>query len=285
VFLGGCQASSEKNDAASKLKVGLVLDVGGRGDKAFNDMANAGLINAQKEYPAQIEVKCVEPKNSSERETLLRNLAADKYDLVMGLGQYFTEPLKKVAGEFPHTEFVLIDAFIPGLDETSNIYCVTFRSNEGAFMAGAAAALKSQSGVVGFVGGNEQLANNFLEGYKAGATYINKDIKVLADYVGTGLEGFRQPDKARTIALHQIDQGADVIFHAAGQSGYGVNEAAAARKKLAIGEDIDQTFTVPPEQQFYILTSVVKGIDQAVQQSIKLMVENKMTGGSAVVWA
>jgi len=278
----GCEQKVVKteNNQSAKIKVGLALDMVGRGDGGFNDAAYNGLVKAQKDFGNDIETTLVERSNGNELEKELRNLAENKSDLIIAIGYYFSEPLAKVAKDYPATKFVLIDADLPDLKADSNITCVTFKDNEGAFLAGAAAALKSETGKIGFVGGADiPVINNFATGYTAGARYINPGIVVLSNYVATGVEGFNNPATARKLALNQINDGADIIFHAAGNSGAGVFEAAAAQNKLAIGADVDQTFTVPEAQQAYVLTSIIKGIDAAVVDVIQRQLEKKLDGG------
>ncbi|OPZ73706.1 MAG: Membrane lipoprotein TmpC precursor [Firmicutes bacterium ADurb.Bin456] len=284
VVVSGCSgifdSSASRKQVTEPLKVGLVLDVGGRGDLSFNDAARKGLEKVKKEFGPYVQVQCLEPVEEADREKLLSSLAREKYDLVLGLGQFFTSATEKVALDFPLTRFVLIDAYIDGLKLNNNISCFTFRENEGAFLAGAAAAMKTRSGKIGFIGGTEMpVIERFEAGYAAGAKYIKPDIVVLSSYVGTGLEGFRKPEKGAELALRQMDGGADVIFHAAGGSGNGVNEIVTSRGRLVIGVDIDQTFTLAEGQQAYVLTSVIKGVDKAVYDSVDFHVKGELNGG------
>ncbi|GAV23778.1 BMP family lipoprotein [Carboxydothermus pertinax] len=283
-LLAGCAKKTEepaKKEETKKVRVGLVFDVGGRGDKSFNDAAYAGLERAQKEFGDKIEVKYLEPSAGGEnREQLLRLLAQDKYDLVFGVGFMFTDAIAKVAKDFPQTKFALIDGYVPDLKEDSNISCLLFKEHEGSFLVGAAAALKSKTGKIGFVGGMQiPLIEKFEAGYIAGAKYINPKIVVLSDYIGTTGDAFKDPVKGKELALKQIKNGADVIYHASGASGVGVIEAAASQKKLAIGVDSDQSLTAPEAQRPYILTSMLKRVDTAVFDTIKSMVENNFKGG------
>lgn len=282
LFFTGCEQKVGKteNSQPAKIKVGLVLDTVGRGDGGFNDAAYNGLVKAQKDLGNAIETTLVEPRDANELEKELRTLAQNKTDLIIAMGYYFSEPIAKVAPDYPGTRFVLIDSDLPNLKAESNITCVTFKDNEGAFLAGAAAALKSQTGKIGFVGGVDiPVIKNFATGYTAGARYINPKIVVLSSFVAKGLEGFNDPATARTLAFNQIGNGADIIFHAAGDSGTGVFEAVASQHKLAIGADVDQTYTVPEAQRVYVLTSIIKGIDGAIGDVIKRQLENSLGGG------
>ena len=282
----GCAKKTEPSPqqqatAPKKVKVGLVFDVGGRGDLSFNDSAYAGLERAAKEFGDKIEVKYLEPSAGGEnREQLLRLLAEDGYDLIFGVGFMFTDHIAKVAKEFPDAKFGLIDGYIEGLDENSNVVCLQFKEEEGSFLVGAAAGLKTQTNKVGFVGGMKiPLIEKFESGYMAGAKYVNPDVEIFSDYIGTTGEAFKDPVKGKELALKQFKSGADVVYHASGASGIGVIEAAAAEKKFAIGVDSDQSLTAKPEQRPYILTSMLKRVDVAVYSTIKDYVEGKFKGG------
>ena len=266
------------------LRVGLVFDIGGRGDLSFNDAAYAGLERAQKEFGDKIETKYLEPSAGGEnREQLLRLLAEDKYDLIFGVGFMFTEHVAKVAQEFPDTKFGLIDGFIDKLTDSSNISCLLFKENEGSFLVGAAAGLKTKTNKVGFVGGMKiPLIEKFEAGYIAGAKYVNPKVEVFSDYIGTTGEAFKDPVRGKELALSQIKKGADIVYHASGASGIGVIEACASQKKLVIGVDSDQSLTAKPEQRPYVLTSMLKRVDVAVYETIKAALEGKFKGGYRV---
>lgn len=278
---GTTQQQAEK---PKKVKVGLVFDVGGRGDLSFNDSAYAGLERAEKEFGDRIEVKYLEPSAGGEnREQLLRLLAEDGYDLIFGVGFMFTDHIRKVAQEFPDTKFGLIDGYIEDLNENSNVVCLQFKEEEGSFLVGSAAALKSKTGKIGFVGGMKiPLIEKFEAGYMAGAKYINPDIEIISDYIGTTGDAFKDPVKGKELALKQFKSGADIVYHASGASGIGVIEAAAAQKKFAIGVDSDQSLTAKEDQRPYILTSMLKRVDVAVYSTIKDFIEGNYKGGYKV---
>lgn len=261
-----------------KFRVGLVYDVGGKGDLSFNDMAYAGLKQAQKEFGAKVEVRDLEPTAGGEnREELLRLVAGEKFDLIFGVGFLFTDSVTRVAKEFRGVKFAIIDGFIP---DQPNVVSLTFKEHEGSFLVGAAAALKSKSGTVGFVGGMKiPLIEKFEVGFTAGAKYVKPSIKVVSDYAGTTGEAFRDPVKGKELALAQYDRGADIIYHASGGTGIGVFEAAVVKKRLAIGVDADQSLTVKPDQAPQILTSMLKRVDVAVFETIKTALNGKYKAG------
>jgi len=270
----GPQATAQ----AKKWRVGIVYDVGGRGDLSFNDMAYAGLARAQKEFGASIETRDLEPTAGGEnREELLRLLAGEKYDLIFGIGFLFTDSITRVAKDFPNVKFAIVDGFI---GDQPNVVSLLFKEQEGSFLVGAAAALKSRTGKIGFVGGMKiPLIEKFEAGYIAGAKYIKRTIEVFSEYAGTTGEAFRDPVKGKELALAEYDRGADIIYHASGGTGIGVFEAAVVKKRLAIGVDADQSLTVKPDQRAQILTSMMKRVDVAVYETIKATTTGQYKGG------
>ena len=281
-FISGCgKKEAPKAEGPKKVKVGLVFDVGGRGDKSFNDAAYTGLEKAMKDFGDKIEVKYLEPAAGGEnREQLVRLLAQEKYDVIIGVGFIFTDTITKVAQDFPQTKFGLIDGYVPDLKENNNISCLLFKDQEGSFLVGAAAALQSKSGKVGFVGGMQiPTIEKFEAGYMAGAKYVNPKIEVMSDYIGTTGDAFKDPVKGKELTLKQIKDGADVVYHASGASGIGVLEAAATQQKFAIGVDSDQSLTATDAQRPYVLTSMLKRVDTAVYDTIKNVIDSTFKGG------
>ena len=272
--------------ATEAKKVGLVYDIGGRGDKSFNDSAYAGLEAARQEQGDKVDAKDVEPNpDGSNRKELLDGLADEGYGLIFGVGFLFSEDIAKSATESPDIQFAVVDGFADQCTQPdSNLLCIGFQEEQGSFLVGAAAALKTESDTVGFVGGQEgDLIAKFQAGYEAGVKYIadqeGKDIEVLVDYAGNTPEAFRNPAKGKELALKQFGQGADVIYHASGGTGAGVIATAAQQKKYAIGVDSDQSLTASPEEQKWILTSMLKRVDNAVQQTIANFVNGSFKGG------
>jgi basic membrane protein A and related proteins len=282
----GGDAGTGGSTAEAK-KVGVVYDIGGRGDKSFNDSAYAGLQAAEKEQGDKIQAKDVEPNpDGSNRKELLDGLADEGYGLIFGIGFLFSTDIAKSATESPDTQFAVIDGFAESCTKPDqNLLCIGFKEEEGSFLVGAAAALKTKSNIVGFVGGQQGqgLIEKFQAGYEAGIKYIadqdGKIIKVLVDYAGNTPEAFRNPAKGKELALKQIGEGADVIYHASGGTGAGVIATAADKKVYAIGVDSDQSLTASPAEQKWILTSMLKRVDNAVQQTIGEYVNGTEKGG------
>jgi basic membrane protein A len=260
---------------AKATKVGLVFDVGGRGDKSFNDAAFRGLERAKKELG--IEFEYIEPSEAADRENALRQFASGPFDLVIGIGFIFTDDINRVATAFPKKPFAGVD-YAPNANKPMppNVVALKFREQEASFLGGVVAALTSKTKVIGFVGGMDvPLIHKFEAGYKAGALWADPKVKVLSAYAGVTPEAFKDPSKGKEIALSQIGQGADVIYHASGSTGLGVFEAARDKKILAIGVDSDQYHDAPG----FILTSVTKQVDEAVYRTIKAAKEGKPLKG------
>jgi basic membrane protein A len=274
---GGSSSSPAKSD----LKVGMAYDIGGRGDQSFNDAAAAGLDKAKAEFG--IETKEAEATNGepdSAKEERLRVLASAGYNPVIAVGFAYSGAVAKVAKELPDTHFAIID------DEAAvgdNIANLVFAEEQGSFLVGAAAALKSQTGNIGFVGGVDvPLIHKFQAGYEAGAKEVNPKIKVQVKYLTQppDFSGFGDPAKGKTAAAGMYDNGADVVYAAAGGSGGGVFEAAKAANAMAIGVDSDQYKTADPAVRDVIITSMLKKVDVAVYDFIKSAVDGSFTAGT-----
>ncbi len=263
---GGAGASSP----ASKLKVGLAYDVGGRGDQSFNDSAARGLDKAKTELG--LETKELEANNGetdAQKEERLRLLANGGYSPVLAVGFAYAGPLKKVAAEFPDTKFAIVD---DDSIKAPNVTPLVFAENQGSFLVGVIAAQASKSGNIGYIGGvNTPLLQKFEAGFAAGAKAVNPNIKVQVKYLTEppDFSGFGDPAKGKTVAQGMLDAGADVIYAAAGGSGGGVFEAVSAAKKLAIGVDSDQYLTAPAGVKSVIVTSMLKRVDVAVYNMVK----------------
>jgi basic membrane protein A and related proteins len=266
--------------AGDRIDVGVVFDMGGRGDKSFNDGAYLGAERAEKELG--VHVRFIEPGEGSDREAGLRLLAAEGMRLVIGVGFIFTDDLTQLAKEYPDTKFAGVDYSVATdksgkvIPPPANLAALKFREEQGSFLVGALAALVGKSKKVGFVGGMDfPLIQKFEMGYKAGVKAVCGDCQVLAQYAGVTPEAFRNPGKGKELALSQYQQGVNVIFHASGSTGLGVFEAARQTGKLAIGVDADQFNEAPG----FVLTSMVKGVDNAVFDAIRRVKENRFQGG------
>jgi len=263
--------------------VGVVYDITGRGDKSFNDAAGAGLDQSV----ADLGVVASEstPTGDGDRAERLTGLVDDGNGLVIGVGFLFTDSVTAASAAAPDTNFAIIDSVV----EADNVASLVFAEEQGSFLVGAAAALKSQTGTIGFIGGVEnELIQKFEAGYAAGAQAVNPDIEILTNYISQppDFTGFNDPAKGKELAAAQYEAGADVVYSAAGGSGLGAFEAAAAAGEpgtvWAIGVDSDQYELVSAELQPYILTSMLKKVDVATYDTIAAFCGGTFEGGVQV---
>ncbi len=266
---GDDDPSGAEPSASETLKVGMAYDVGGRGDGTFNDLAATGLDKAKSDLGAQIQE--LSPKeDGSDRADLLRQLADDGYNPIFGVGFLYGEVMDTVAKEYPDIQFIRIDG---GPSTEANVAVKTFKEEQGSFLVGVAAALKSKTNHIGFIGGNEsELITRFYAGYVQGAKAIKPDIKIDEKRLAPGEDGkgFGDTSGARVAAEAMYQAGADIVYTAAGGSWAGSFPAAAAAGKLAIGVDSDQYNTVgDPALQKVILTSMLKRVDTGVFEAAK----------------
>jgi basic membrane protein A and related proteins len=291
--LAACASDEEAGGTATgngggseDLKVGLAYDEAGRGDKSFNDSAYAGVEAAIEEFGG--EVQEVSPnEDGSNRAELLSNLAEQGYNPVIAVGFAYDEVLGEVAPQFPDTVFAQVDGSNADGAKGDNVTGLVFAEEQGSFLAGVAAALKSETGQVGFVGGVESpLIEKFQAGFEAGARTAKPEIVINSQYISPAgdFSGFSDPAKGQIVAQSMFDAGADIVYHAAGGSGTGVFQAAAASGGRAIGVDSDQYQTVEdPALQAVIMTSMLKRVDNAVQAFIGEFVDGKVEGASDVL--
>lgn len=255
---------------AQALKVGLVLDKGGKDDKSFNSAAYLGATQAEKNLG--IQLKYVEATDANSIENLHRGFAKKDFDLIIGVGFAQTEAVKKISQQFPQKKFAIVD----GTVNSENVKSLLFEEHEASYLVGALAALKAPKGKIGFIGGMDiPLIRRFEMGYKAGVDKINKGQTVISNYIGVTGEAWNNPAKAKELALAQFNSGVEVIFVAAGASGGGVFDAAEEKKKLAIGVDSNQNWIKPG----FILTSMLKRVDIAVYDTIKEMRDGQFKAG------
>jgi basic membrane protein A and related proteins len=279
---GGGGGGSE-GGSSSDTRPGLVLDVGGLGDQGFNDSAYAGLKRAEKDFGVKGDF--LESTAPTDYRDNLTQLAENGFDPVIAVGFLMTEDLTRVSKQFPDTQFAIVDSVV----ETPNTIDLVFREQEGSYLAGIVAGLMTQEKtaytnpddkVVGFLGGQTgPLIGKFEAGYVAGVESVCPDCEVLVKYAGASPDAFNDPAKGKEISLQQIDQGADVIYHAAGNTGTGLFDAAKQEKIFAIGVDLDQAKLFPKDP---ILTSVVKRVDNAVYQTIEDVSKGEKPKGTTV---
>ncbi|WP_205856884.1 BMP family lipoprotein [Phytoactinopolyspora endophytica] len=266
---GDSTDSGDSGDSGDGLEVGLAFDVGGRGDRSFNDSAAAGIERAQDELGIDFE-ELSPNADGSNRDELLRQLADDGNEVIFGIGYAFAEDMDTVADEYPDVQFVRIDG---APSEKENVAVMNFADHEGSFLVGAAAALMAESGQIGFVGGNEGVViNAFGAGFKQGVAAVDESIEVEDHRLASGEDpsGFDDAAGGRVAAEAMYDRGVEFVFTAAGDSNVGVFQAAADADAWAAGTDSDQYETVgDADLQQVIATSMLKRVDNAVYESIE----------------
>ena len=265
-------------------KPAVVYDLGGKFDKSFNEGVHTGAEKFKKDTGT--DYRDFEPQNDAQREQALRRFARDGFSPIVAVGFSQETALKKVAEEFPKTQFAIIDSVV----EKPNVQSIVFKEHEGSFLVGLLAAQASKTNKVGFVGGMDiPLIRKFACGYVQGVKYAKKDAEVFQNMTGTTGAAWNDPVKGGELAKGQIDRGADVIYHAAGGTGVGVMRAAADAGKLGIGVDSNQNGMHPGK----ILTSMVKRVDvatynafdQAKKGTFKAGVSNLGLAEDGVAWA
>ncbi|MFT4288850.1 BMP family lipoprotein [Nocardioides sp.] len=280
------ETSESTGAATSDIKVGMAYDIGGRGDQSFNDMAASGLDQAKSEFGIETqESEASDGEDDAAKVERLTQLAEAGYNPIIAVGFAYDAAVAEVAPQYADIDFAIIDDVPADADGNpiDNVTSLVFAEEQGSFLVGAAAALKSESGHIGFVGGvNTPLIQKFQAGYEAGAEAVNPDITVDVQYLTEPPDytGFSDPSKGKTAAEGMYDDGADVVYHAAGGSGSGVFEAAAAAGAYAIGVDADQYLTADASVQPYILTSMQKRVDVAVYDFIKSVVDGSPKTGT-----
>ena len=282
---GGTASGSSASGGGKDLKIGLAYDTGGRGDRSFNDSAYAGVEAAIKEHGGKLS-ELSPNADASNRADLLTQLADQGYNPIIAVGFAYGQDVATVAKQYPDVDFAIVDSSAEGTG-ADNLTGLLFAENEGSFLAGVAAALKTETNHIGFVGGvDTELIHKFEAGYVAGAKAVKPDITIDRQYISPegDFSGFNDPAKGKIVAQGMYDAGADIVYHAAGGSGLGVFQAAAAAGKRAIGVDSDQYNTVDdPALQAVIMTSMLKRVDNAVQAYIDSFVDGKVKGGSNVI--
>ncbi|MEW2487081.1 BMP family ABC transporter substrate-binding protein [Streptomyces sp. NPDC048411] len=279
-----CGSSSDESTSSKdkgQMKIGMAYDVGGRGDNSFNDSAARGLDKAKAELKAETkELTAKNGETPADREQRLQSLAEGGYNPVIAIGFAYKDAVDKIAAKYPKVNFGLVDS----VSDVKNVASIVFTEEQGSYLAGVSAALKSKDGQVGFIGGVDlPLIKKFAAGFQQGVLDTNPKAKVQIQYLSTGsdLSGFGSPDKGKEAAKGMLDKGADVIFAAAGGSGAGSIEAVAGKKGAwSIGVDSDQA--LDPALAKYkdtILTSVVKNVDGGVYDLIKSVKDGKPLTG------
>ena len=289
LFASGCSSEGYGADDKSKVRVGIVFDIGGKDDRSFNAAAWAGAKCAETGTwpdgtscgkPALgIVLRDIEPGNPTSIEPAMRAFAERGYDLIIGVGFAQTPIIELVARDYPNIRFAIVD----GVSDLPNVASLVFKEHEGSYLVGMLAAKTSKTGTIGFLGGMDiGLIHRFKEGYEEGARAVNPNIRVIPNYVGVTDAAWNNPGKGKEIALAQISKGADVIFTAAGNSGLGAFDAVEQQgmqngraTHFVIGVDANQNMVKPG----FVLTSMVKRVDNAVYEIVKDVVNGQFKAG------
>lgn len=280
---GGGGEDTTAGEATSDVKACMAYDVGGRGDQSFNDSAAKGLDKAKDELGVTTdEVEAKQGDNDAAREDRLNTLVDDGCTNIIAVGFIYGKAVGKAAKANPDVHFAIIDDASKD-SAGDNVAQLTFAEQEGSYLVGAAAALKSKTHKVGFVGGMDvPLINKFEAGFEAGAKAVDPKIDVQVKYLADDGSGFADPVKGEAAAAGMYDKGADVVYHAAGGSGTGVFKAAKKANKMAIGVDSDQAKTAEAGLRSVILTSMVKNVDVAVFDYIEAATTGENKAGNIV---
>ncbi|HZI18734.1 MAG TPA: BMP family ABC transporter substrate-binding protein [Pyrinomonadaceae bacterium] len=273
-----CGGASGAADERGKKKVGIVFDIGGKDDRSFNAAAWEGMRRAAQDF--DIVLRDIEPGNPTSIEPAMRAFAERGYDLIIGVGFAQSPIMQQVAKDYPEINFAIVD----GVIDLPNVASLVFKEHEGSYLVGMIAARASKTNRIGFIGGMDiPLIHRFATGYAEGAKAVNPDMQVLVNYVGVTDHAWNNPGKGKELALAQLDRGADVIFTAAGNSGlgafdaveqYGRDEQGRARR-FVIGVDSNQNMVKPG----FVLTSMVKRVDNAVHQIVEDVVNGRFKAG------
>ncbi|MFF9202576.1 BMP family protein [Streptomyces sp. NPDC014986] len=278
---GGTSTSSSSSESKGDKGLAIAYDVGGKGDQSFNDAAYAGLERAKKEFGYETaDVEPTEGETDADKEQRLASLAKQGYNPVIGVGYAYAAAVKGAAEKFPDTTFGIVD---DATIEAENVADLVFSEEQASYLAGVAAAKATRTGTVGFVGGVDiPLIHKFQAGFEQGVKDTDPEVRVIPQYLTQTAEegGFSSPDKGKTAAEGQIEKKADVVYAAAGLSGQGVIEAAAANEVWAIGVDSDQyRQEALARYKDSILTSAMKDVAKAVHNLAKSVEDGKPETG------
>jgi len=291
VSLLGLAACKKKEEAApEEKKVRVVLYVNGTlGDKSFFDSANRGLIKAAEEFG--FTTKTVEGTyEQANWEPDITQLSEGEWDIVIAGTWQTVEFLERLAPKHPEKVFITYDTSVDYSKEgMDNVYSILYAQNEGSFLVGALGAMVTSSDmpkanpekVIGFLGGMDiPVINDFKVGYIQGAKYIDPEVEVLVSYAGL----FNDPGKGKELVLAQYEQGADIAFNVAGETGIGLLDAAKDKDRYAIGVDSDQYFLykdTDPGKSANIVTSMMKNVDESIYRALKMYVDGALPVGTA----
>jgi basic membrane protein A len=274
IFVPGCVRAPAPRIPRDPVQIGIMLSIGGEEHDSFNYAAIEGLKKAMWEG---IEYQVKIPNSIAEMDNILRYFAEQEMELIISVGSVSADALTVAAREFPENKFAIIDAEV----DLPNVASLVFNEHKGSFLAGALAALMTETEKVGFVGGMEMpFIQKFQAGFEHGVEHVNeikgKSVKVISAYAGTTGKAFRNPAKGRELALSHMNAGADIIYHVSGRTGIGVFDAAVEREKIALGVISKQNWYAPG----HVIANMLKRLDIAVYNLAKSVDNNTFAAGT-----
>ena len=274
IFVLGCVRAPAPPKPRVLVQIGIMLSIGGEEHDSFNYAAIEGLKKAMWEG---IEYQFKIPNSVAEMDSILRYFVERGKELIISVGPLSADALTVAARGFPENKFAIIDAEV----DLPNVASLVFKEHEGSFLAGALAALMTETGTVGFVGGMEiPFIQKFQAGFEHGVEHVNEikgtNVEVISAYAGTTGKAFRNPAKGKELALSHMNAGADIIYHVSGRTGIGVFEAAVEREKIAIGVISSQNWHAPG----HVIASMLKRLDIAVYNLAKSVDDNTFAAGT-----
>ncbi|WP_079477113.1 BMP family lipoprotein [Halobacillus salinus] len=267
IFLLGC-TQQKTTQAEDTISAGLLVTESGLGDDSFSDSAFRGLEQARDELGVTFDYR--EPFDQNYEEQM-KELIQQEHDVIIGLGYNALPTVENLASKFPEQAFVLIDA----VSEKENVTSITFKEDEGSYLIGLIAGMKTKSGVVGFIGGEEiPVVQRFEEGFKQGVEKVNPDAEVLVTYANT----FDDDQKGADITKDMVDQGADYVFPAAGFTGVGALKEAEVQDIYAFGVDSDQFFVAEES----VVSSMLKNVNVALYDVMEQLTSDQGLSGEHI---
>jgi basic membrane protein A len=255
--------------AEEQLRLGVVLSIGGLGDKSFNDAVYGGIQKLRKSTGCLIDV--VEPADVQSIEHALEYLSGRNLHLIAAVGLFANDAIRRVAGRHPDQSYVMLDSVV----SAPNVLSIIFNEEEGSFYAGALAGLLTKSQKVGFLGGmSSPVIATFEKGFRNGVSFVNPTAEVVTEYAGTTPEAFQDPDAGKKIGMQMAAAQVDLVYHAAGATGLGLMEAARHKNFLVIGVDSDQSALVPGK----VAASMVKRLDIGLDKAVQAVREKRFKG-------
>lgn len=275
---------------AAPLKVALLLN-GTLGDRSFFDSSAAGVEQAMQELGVEGRIIEMSYDPSYWEPTLADITDSGEYDIIIVGTWQMQEYLEDIAQVYPEQKFIIFDTEVDySLGNLDNVYSILYKQNEGSFLAGALAAMVTNSDLplanqdrntIGFLGGMDiPVINDFLVGYVQGAQYIDPEVKVAVSYIGD----FADSARGKEMALAQYQRGVDIGFNVAGQAGLGQLDAAKDMNRYAIGVDSDQALLFAdsdPTKASLIVTSMLKRVDNSIFRAIQMHLDGTLEYGKA----